>query len=294
MIRWADVRPKLPRIAGYAAFFVGCFVIAAYLTFPWDALRGRVISELERAVPGYSFDIESLSPSWLTGVELTNVRARKNTARASEERVEVLIDELTIRVSPLAYLLGRTQIRFGGELGDGTLDGAVSVGEEDADVELEFSDLHLKRLALVKPYIGLPIDGIVNGTVDLHLAQAPKDPKDENADTSSGSIDLNIGGITVGDGRSKLKFGPLQDGITVETIRAGNLVAKVNIEKGVATIDTFASKGPDLEFQLTGDANLALPMSRSRMNLLARIRFTDGYKNKSDRTKGMFTLLDVA
>ena len=98
---WRDLMKKLGKWVGYPLFFVFCLLLFAYWTFPYDRVRDFIIQEVEnprgpgdrRRPSGYQLEIVDLSPSWVTGVELTGVRGL---------RARLLVVPLHGRLSPIA------------------------------------------------------------------------------------------------------------------------------------------------------------------------------------------------
>ncbi len=281
------LKKRLRRVGAYAAFFAVCFVVASYFTFPWGALRGRIVAELEKAAPGYRFRIGDISPSLLAGISAYDVEIRKASPKA-DEPPDVALDSITLHAWPWVALRGlvtkRPALSFGAEVGDGTIEGEFTEGATTTDIELEMDSVSLLRVAPLRAYIGLPADGVVTGTTTLHLSEKPEE--------TEGNIDFSVNGLTVGDGKSKLKVGMLSEGITVETIRVGKLDIQIGIAAGAISVTKFEANGPDLEFKISGDGKLQKPTKKSKVDLLASIRFTDAYKKKNDRTRGMFALLE--
>ncbi len=63
----------------YPAFYGFAFVVCFYLTFPWDALKNRLITEFAKSQASkgekaWRLEVGSLSGYWLTGVELSDAR----------------------------------------------------------------------------------------------------------------------------------------------------------------------------------------------------------------------------
>jgi hypothetical protein len=61
----------------------------------------------------------------------------------------------------------------------------------------------------------MPLSGVATGTLDLDL------PEDVNA--SAGNVDLEIAGLTLGDGKNKMKVPGMAGGLTLDAIDAGKL-----------------------------------------------------------------------
>ena len=90
---------------GYSAFFVFALLLFAYLTFPYDRLRDRIIADFEhsqRVPPGgarQTLSIGKLEPSWFTGVVLKDVSLTSTPADPSKPSSVLRADEVRLRVS---------------------------------------------------------------------------------------------------------------------------------------------------------------------------------------------------
>jgi len=287
-------------VLGYAAFFLLVFVIAAYLTFPWDRLRDYVVQEVERPEgpggvrrpSGWELDIVDLSPSWLTGVSATGVRlARRPEVPAAVEDdvpaapMELFIDEASAHVSILQLLFGRLGVGLDAELAGGTLELDYAGGGLQ-DIDLELTGVQLRRLGILRAYLPVPLVGRISGDVELTL---PEDPAE-----ASGTVDLAIEGLTVGDGKAKLPVPGMGDGITLERVDAGDLALAGEITEGVLDLTTLAADGTDVEIAGDGTLRLADPLARSVLDLLLYVQVKDAYRDRNDRTRALFSLLEVS
>ena len=121
-------RVKSILLYGVAAplFFLFSVVVGAYWTFPYDHLRDFIVQEAERGGTMH-LEIEELSPSWVTGVELENVRL-SNVPEGSADPVVMEIPHAEARVSLLALLGGTTELSYAAELaGNSRIEGSWSV-----------------------------------------------------------------------------------------------------------------------------------------------------------------------
>jgi type II secretion system protein N len=85
----------------------------------------------------------------------------------------------------------------------------------------------------------------------------------------------------------------MRDGLTIEQIDAGTLRFAAEVEEGVANVTDLAAEGEDIELRASGTIRLVKPMDMSRLDLLLRIAFKDSYREKSDRTRALFTAMDM-
>jgi len=287
-----ETRQKILLYASYAAFFSVCFVLFAYWTFPYDRLRDYIIQEAERPQgpdgtrrpSGLQLEIEELSPSWITGVDLTGVRLVKAPDTPGGTPLELAVDEASARISLLSLLAGDTAVSFEATVGGGTIEGEYEQSDEQTVIQAGMRAVDLGRLGVVRSLIDLPVTGAATGEVDLTIADDVRKTK--------GSIALTIAELRIGDGRAKLPIQGMSDGLSVERIGAGSLSVEIKVDNGVARFERFETDGPDLELRASGTVRLLRPLEMSRLDLLVRIKFTDDYRDRSDITRRLFSAMD--
>jgi len=290
----APIGKRVLRWAGYSAFWMVCFVLFAYWSFPYDRVKDFLIQEVERPMgpgdrrvsSGVQLSIDELSPSFVTGVDLEGIRYTKLAEDPEEEPSEIEIDEASVRVSLLSLLTGGLGLSYDLSVGDGTIEGEFEQSETSQHIVAEIADVQLLSLGVIRDLIGLPVSGTLAGTIDLTVA--------EEASENSGSVSLSIEDLLIGDGEAKFPIGGMSEGLTIEQIEAGTLTLELDVEEGVAEVREFSSDGADLHLGAGGNVRLAQPLERSRMDLLLRVHFTDTYQNKSEHTTRLFTAMELA
>ena len=128
------MRRKALRFMGYSTFFWTFFWLFAYLTFPYERVRDRIVQEVEfpkdargnRRPSGYQLEIVDLQPSWFTGIEARGVRIIK-PAEGEDPTVDVLLEEVNARISLLSLLTG-TAALAAGATGSGSLSRTARAG----------------------------------------------------------------------------------------------------------------------------------------------------------------------
>jgi type II secretion system protein N len=290
-------RSKLLVIAGYNAFFWLCFWLFCYWTFPYDRLAVFLSDKVAASGTGYTLEIGELAPHWITGVELTDVKIQKQGkadapppvqangkgAPAQDDAIEVR--EAHARIGLLGLLLGGKELTFDALLKEGELDGRYEEDGTRKVIDLTLSSIDLGKLGLLESVVSLPMKGTLEGDVDLVL--------DQEVTKSSGTATLTLKKLVIGDGQAKLKVGSM-GGLTIDPIDVGDVTIELDVKDGVGKVKKLAANGPDVELDGSGDVRFAEPLSRTRLDLNLRFKFTDAYKNKSSRTQAMFTLLEGA
>jgi len=272
------------RWVGYPVFYLCALILFAFWTFPFDRVKHRVVAEFNRAqadASGMRLEIDDMSWYWLSGVEAQGIRvitpAPAPEAEAKPKRRQVYqVDDLHVRYSILGALTGSSEVSFGLEALDGAVDGYVADEEEVRAISIEFDRLGISGMPLLASAVGLPMTGVLTGTVELQLPE-------KKLSKGDGSIELEITDLTVGDGKAKIR-----DTIALPKLNAGKLKLLATAKSGHVNIEKFAATGPDLELESTGKMRLRDPFATSRADLSLKFKFADRYKTKDDMTKGLF------
>ncbi len=269
--------------AGYPAFFLMFVVLGAYWTFPYDRVRDYIIQEVERD-GATQLEIESLEPSWLTGIELEGVRYAKVPEGGGEPAV-LEISHLEARVSVLSLIAGEQDVSFAADLSGGIIEGNYAASEEQTHVEATLTNVDLRRIGPLRAAVGLPITGRANGSVDLTIAR--------EAANTTGSADLTVRGVSLGDGETPLVIEGLGAGLTLERMNLGTLELRMRTERGVGTLERLRADGEHAQLWGTGTVRLVQPLRMSSLDVLLRIKFKDAYRESSDRMRALFSLLEM-
>jgi type II secretion system protein N len=281
------VKQRLVRILkflAYPALYMACLMLFFYLTFPWNRLKDRLTGEIAiRAQKPKSMiqrvEIDDLDSYWFTGVEATGVRIYlppSEDAGADKEKpteAVVKVDELNARLQILPLFLGRVRVKFWAKAFNGEVKGTVPYMASSGPVEVQLEAVDLSYVDVIKDVLGIPIKGIATGKLEL-TAEGGKFSK------ASGLLDLAINGVTVGDGKSKIK-----NQIALPEAKLGDLVIAAEAKDGALKITKFEANGTDIELAGDGKINVREPANSSVADLYVRFKFTDAYRNKSDLTK---------
>lgn len=278
-------RTKKILLYGVAAplFFLFSVVFGAYLTFPYDHVRDFIVQEAERD-GSTQLQIESLEPSWFTGVELEGVTI-SNVPEGDEDPAELVIPRAEARVSLLALMGGTTEVSFDSELdGGGSITGVYAMDEEATHIEAHIERVDLSRIGPLSTAIGLPIQGMAQGDVDLTIGA--------EAVNTEGTASVTIRNLSIGDGQTPLEIEGLGAGLTLERLNLGTLVFRMDTERGTSTIEELHADGEHAELWGTGSLRLSQQLERSSMDMLFRMNFKDAYRTSSPRMEGLFALLE--
>lgn len=298
---------RVAKFVAYPMFYLLCLGFFGYLSFPWDQLKDRLISEFNKSQakqgrPGEKpmrLEIDELDSYWFSGVEISGARLiippkpKRPSARTSlgafgksegeEEKPptdSVLhLKTITARVRLLSLLTGDVVVDFDAEAFGGTISGTVPVGPTGDDVEIEFAGLELLQVQPLQAVLqGVPLQGVADGSLRL----TPKEGKFAKAD---GGANFAISGLKIGNQR-KNDEGVMEDvveiqGIAIPSVVVGTLNIEATAKDGTLTFAELAAKSPDFELQGDGNVKLNEAWDRSRVEMFLKFKFTDAYRTKS-------------
>ncbi len=284
---------------GYPLLYLMLLGLFARCTFPYERVRDRLVAEFntKQASAGMRIEIAEMSGYWLSGIEAEGVKVTRTAAAAAtaaasapatavaataetpaeESKPHVtLIDHVYGSVSLLRLLVGTTKASFGMEMQSGEVEGSFSSSSDSQSLELTLSKVNVGDLPMLSDLAGLPLKGTVDGKVEVELPE-------KKATKAEGKIELNMSGISAGDGKTKiLKV------IALPELKVGDVKLSATITDGRLKVDSMSAKGPDFEMLLDGSVRLREPIPLSMLDIGLEFRFMDAYKNKSDITRGLF------
>ena len=280
---------------GYPVFTLVVFMIALYMSLPYDKLK-QIIEDKLSADPSMEVTIGELGPSPLIGLsaervtirlrskdkpppmpaDLAGPGAKKDAAKKDGSRV-IILDQVKVKSGLLALLSGKIDISFAVEGLDGLMEGRyTAVKKKSWSIKTVVKGLNLKEAPMISDTLGLPVTGRFSGDVDLKVTK-------NNFSTATGSIGLECDNCTVGDGKKKLKIPGnafLKAGLTIPRINLGKLGGRIKVQKGTATLQKFASKSKDFELALEGKFALRRPAGFTTADAYVRFKIDPSFKKK--------------
>ncbi|MFY2557637.1 type II secretion system protein GspN [Corallococcus terminator] len=289
----SDTKPaRWKVILGYGAFALVAFILCLLLTFPYDTVRTRLVSEAAQA--GFAVRIGSLRPG-LAGVTATNVQVSKPPQALSAETLATLVSgegplpgeaELGVAMLIDSVAVRPTLFPPGLAIHANALGGTVagSMGWlGDMKVRAELDGLKVSGGNL-PAFLGMDLDGELNGVLALTLPKG-KSPEPDLSQ-ATGELTLDSQGLIIKSGKASIPMGggnsmPME----LPQVALGALVGRINFAKGLGTVQELRLKGDDVEALATGtlklgkrleysepamDVNLRLdPEAQKRLGLLA-------------------------
>lgn len=266
-------------------FFLFSLTCGAYYTFPYDHLRDFIIQEAERD-GSVQLEIEELSPSWLTGVELEGVRFASVPDDPRARPSPLVLTSAEARVSLLSLIGGSADVAFEAEIdGGGTIEGEFGSSDEQTSLSAELADVDLRRVGPLRDAIGLPITGRASGTIELVAAQ----------EAANNRLDANvtIRNVSIADGQTPFVIEGLGTGLTLERMQLGTLTFRMQTERGAGSIERLRADGEHAQLWGTGTIRPGHPLRMSSIDMLVRVKLKDAYRESSSRMGALMMLLDA-
>ena len=250
--------PKVFRWVGYAVLFCVCFLFFVYWMFPMDALKDRVIAEMEKGLgPSYEVSIDTLNTRWLSGLKMKSFRLMK---RDGGQVLPVWkAKEVKAGVSLFSLLFGGMKVYFDVEMEQGNLSGRLQRKGVNWFLRCDLSNVDLKDFPITKTAWGLNATSDVDGTIDF--SYDPAQPL-----KTSGNVALKFNKLEFLD--SEIKLGEMGTfSLPSLLFSKGNSKFEAEINHGAMNLKGFQFAGGDLELNLAGKVYLAQTLDRYRLNL---------------------------
>ncbi len=249
---------KLLRYISYLALFAVLYAIFLYWVFPYDALKDRILGEVERQLGGgVQVSAGSLEPHWFTGVDIEGLVIEGPGERGLVSLVK--FKRVRARAAMVPLIFGSVRTKFRIEVGKGEISGSAKVGDEIVDVKVKVESLNLADFAFIKARSGLEIVSSIDGSVDLAINR-PQPVR------STGGINLVFKNLMIAP--SQLNLGDMALEVPDLVLGKGkDSRIKMSLGKGTATFENFALAGGDLGLDLKGKVFLSSRVENYRLNL---------------------------
>jgi len=295
------------KYAGYSAWFCVCLIALIYFTFPIDRFKGQVENEMEKmlgrgAQGKYGVDpevsIDTLSMSGFPGIKASRVQIQLGS-RDPDPGAKFLLDEVKAVGAVFSSLLGKPAGSFNVKAYTGTIDGALTMAKpvpakggkvskkaafalRTLDVDIE--DLDISRIEAVVQKARVPVTGKIQGKVEIDMGAQP----DKDAE---GVVDLKIAGVNLGPGNLEIPVPGLTGGFEVPNINLGDVVAKIDIEKGKGKTEKVGITGKDIQADIEADITINRLLKMSRLKGQGWFKISEEFL----KTNGKFqAILDFA
>jgi type II secretion system protein N len=281
------VPPRVRRIlawSGYPIFYLFCLAVFAYLTFPYEQLKERLIAELESGQKGPAprVEMDSLGPYWLGGISAKGLRIIMPSTPAAGETAprppsKLTFDKVHARLSLLSLLIGRISVSFGATAFGGRIDGDTQTGSDGRKVEATLEGVDIGQFEPLTDLLGgAPVSGTLSGKIDWLVPEG-------KLSKATGTVALSVADLSIGDGKAKLA-----GKLALPRLNVGQLELAGEAKGGVLKLEKLGAQGQDLDLQGDGRIVLRDSITDSMADVYLRFRFADGYRNRNDVTKSLF------
>ena len=275
------VRLRRPlKWVGYPLFALIVAASSMVGSLPKDQLKSRLETELSydswAGKPlglGMDVTIGDLDLTVLTGpgIRARDIVLRTRPVKADQKPVRHIIDELKVSVGVLGAIFRRPTVRYRATLLEGVIAGRSSIAPKQASHHIEAHDITFTGAPSIRQAVGIPVEGVARLVLDVTAPQ-------KQLAQASGSLELDIEDIVIGDGKAKLAIPGdpfLSAGITFPKLNLGKLSGRVAIEKGRARFESVRVSSPDADATLDGYIDLRDPIGRSEIHAYLKFRPSD-------------------
>ncbi len=253
---------RIAKLAGLTTLFVVAFLGGLFVTAPMGLVT-RVVEAQAEAAADYRWDvdIDRTRFSGLTGIKLIGVTLTPRPVEDGEVRLPVRLDSVRASVSLFGLVSGTVRARVDIGVGDGRVRVNYGPAEDDpVSFKVECFDVELSRFPPIADVLGMPLTGLVNGTVELQY--------DDEQRLSGGGVEVSVAGAVLGPGSIESEeFRQFGGEIPLPATDFGNLLARASIDGSTVAIDTIEASGTDVRISMGGQVELRQPFRSSRVTV---------------------------
>ncbi|NBD08597.1 MULTISPECIES: type II secretion system protein GspN [Corallococcus] len=276
-------------ILGYTAFALVAFVLCLMFTFPYDAVRSRLVTEA--AAQGLAVRIGGLRPG-LSGVTATNVRVSKPPSPLGADAVAALArgesggmgpDELGEALTFDSVALRPSLFPPGVVLKLKGMGGTVNVhvgGLSGTALDVDVDGVQAGGGNL-PAYTGVDMEGTVNAKVSLQAPGTMVRGQPVDWSQATGTVVMDTQGLTIKGGKAAIPMGggPAMP-MDLPRVLLGELKGDIQFDKGLGTVRDLNLKSEDLEGSGTGTVKLGRRLEYSELALDVRLKFEQAFQQR--------------
>ncbi len=235
---------KTPKYIATIVFFLLFLTLFIFLTFPTEALKKRVESEIENNT-GFHAEISKIGISPFLELKITNLNLEKK-----EKDINLRIDKLKLKPSIFSLMLNNKSFPFDAQIGNGTVEGTIVYSSDTNNLDSLSAELNNIHMDLITTFTksgkdSPEFDGEINGNLNI-VFTAKKDV--------SGNFNFTSNNMSI----KKIKF----EGLTLPAYK--DLLVNLNgkIEKDKTLIDELSFANKDFDLFLNGSMPLLWEIKR--------------------------------
>jgi len=271
-------RGQLPYV-GYTAFYFAAFSGFLLTTFPYRVLRDRIVldfaKEQHKTPHPKTLTIEEIGPAW-GGVRAKGVRITTPGEKVTDKPSVLAVSDLVVKPSISSALVGSTDVSFSAQLLGGQADGRFVSSKTEKSFAIKLAHIDLKQSDGAASSVGLPVEGLVDGSLRLELP-------DGKGAKANGVAQFEITEFAIGDGKAKFR-----DQLAVPKLSVGTLYFNAEAKDGSMKIARLGAAGKDLDLAGEGRIKISDFLGESVLEASLRFKVADAYRGKNDVTTSLF------
>lgn len=257
---------RIVKYIGYLLLFAASFVIFLYWVFPYDSLKERLLSGIERQLGNVEVSAGELVPYWFTGVEVKDLKLGMRDAKG-EVFTAFAADRFRARVAVLSLIIGSPRVSYYIRTGKGEIAGVARQTTEVITIDADLDDFDISSIRILANRFGLKLSGKIDGYIEMELDK-------RTFARSNGRVELALKDLTLAAGEAKL--GPMDLPLPALTFAgARGSAIKVEIGKGALMLDALKLADGDLGLDITGKIFLSSTLTNSRFNLKGAFKVSE-------------------
>ena len=277
---WKELVRKYGKWVAYPLFYLTTFVFFLRLTFPYEKIKERMVAQFnaqQRPGPGQQqLAVDDVSGWWLTGVRIKGVSLTTAPSEPGAQPTVLHLDEVRAKIGVLSAIVGHTDLSFHVDAFGGSIDGTFFESPADRTVQADLDGIDLTRIDALTDLLGLPVLGTAKGTLKLDMPEA-------KASKGTGTLQLDIADVAIGDGKAKLK-----NALDWPKLAVGPLSLTAEAKDGILKVTKLSAGGKDLELSGDGKIQMRDLAMESTADVSIKFKINDSYRSKSKLTEALF------
>lgn len=277
---------KFFRIVAYLGFGLFAFVVFLLMTFPQHRVKQIAVVQIESALDNrYEVNITDMKFWRLTGIQMRGIRINQRKRADDPDGgipMTIQVDRISARFAPLRSILNRgPTVNFQLDVGGGVINGHFIHQASAQNVQVRLNQLDLRESTMVAAYLGIPLFGVLDGTVDLEINPA-------TGSLANGTVDLTGRQLTLGSTVIQSDLIPVFTEVELPTTSFGNLRALIHIEeterRGMSRVvfEEFQTQGRDINTEIWGHIDLGGQGRPGSPRIQMRMQVNQEYVTEND------------
>ena len=259
--------------------------VGSLLMFPMGIVSRVIEAQTEKAL-GYKYDVslEKTTLSGLPAVSLHNLQLLPLGGTQEGPKLPIKVEKARISLGLFSLLRGKPAAEVTLTFPSGEIVSRLIPGD-GYRAEVDFFDVDLRDLDIIRQKLGLPVSGAVRGNMTFEL--------DAERRLQGGEINLSIAPLVIGPGALKAAATKsLEGGIPLPATALGTVSFRANIKESDIVIDALESDGKDIKLASNGKIQVREPFKASSVQLDLRFLIEEDYKERAG-LGGLFGMMPV-